>query len=231
VAILVAVGQGSHPANQQGALQLLASKPYGLVALWLLVIGFVCYALWQLSEAAFGVTGEDDGAVARLKAVGRAVVFAFLAYLTLKIILHTEGSQAKQQQDLTATVMAHPGGQWVVAIAGVLVAIGGLVLVGEGIRATFMKLLQTSRMSPQTRRIVKLLGQIGSIARGVVFVLVGVLVVDAAVTHKAAKSGGIDKALLTLRGEPFGPYLLVLVALGLITFGVYGLCEARWRKV
>jgi hypothetical protein len=72
---------------------------------------------------------------------------------------------------------------------------------------------------------------IGTVARGVVFALAGVLVIEAAVTHKASKSGGIDKALLTLRDQPFGEALLFLVALGLVIFGVYGLCEARWRRV
>ena len=71
----------------------------------------------------------------------------------------------------------------------------------------------------------------GTIARGLVFALAGVLVIDAAVTHKAAESGGIDKALLTLRNQPFGEFLVLLAAAGLIIFGVYGLCEARWRKV
>jgi uncharacterized protein DUF1206 len=68
-------------------------------------------------------------------------------------------------------------------------------------------------------------------ARGVVFALAGVLVIEAAITHKPGKAGGIDKALLTLRNQPFGEFLLVLAALGLIIFGIYGLCEARWRRV
>ena len=86
-------------------------------------------------------------------------------------------------------------------------------------------------MSARTRRVVRLLGTVGTIARGVVFALAGVLVIDAAVTHNAAKSGGIDKALLTLRDQPFGVVLMLAAALGLLIFGVYGLCEARWRKV
>jgi type IV secretory pathway VirB2 component (pilin) len=86
-------------------------------------------------------------------------------------------------------------------------------------------------MSARTRQVVKVLGMTGTIARGLVFALVGVLVIDATVTHKAAESGGIDKALLTLRDQPLGEFLVLLAALGLIIFGVYGLCEARWRKV
>jgi hypothetical protein len=86
-------------------------------------------------------------------------------------------------------------------------------------------------MSPRTRRVVRLLGTVGTVARGVVFALAGILVIEAAITHKASQSGGIDKALLTLRNQPFGEILMLAAALGLLIFGVYGLCEARWRKV
>jgi Domain of Unknown Function (DUF1206) len=132
---------------------------------------------------------------------------------------------------VTATAMQHPAGRWAVGIAGLIVVICGLVLVVEGARRKFMKYLRIAQMSSTTRRIVELLGMTGTIARGLVFALAGVLVIDAAVTHKASESGGIDKALLTLRDQPFGEFLMMLAALGLMVFGVYGLCEARWRKV
>ena len=232
VAILVALGQTSHEADQQGALQLLASQPYGLVSLWLLGIGFAGYALWRLSEVAFGVTGEGNGAGPRLKSLGRAIVYASFAYLTFKIISGAGGgSQTRRQQDLTATVMRHAGGRWLVGIAGLVIVVIGVILVLEGIRRKFMKYLQLSQLSPRARRIVEWLGMIGTAARGAVFALAGGLVIEAAVTYKPAKAGGIDKALLTLRNQPFGEVLLILAAVGLIIFGVYGLCEARWRRV
>jgi hypothetical protein len=231
VAILVALGESSRQADQQGALQLLARQPYGLVSLWLIGIGFAAYALWRLSEAAFGVTGEGNGAGPRLKSLARAVIYAGFAYLTFQVISGSAGSQTKKQQDLTAKVMHHSGGRWLVGLVGLIIVIAGLTLVFEGIRRKFMKFLETSRMSLRTRRIVERLGVTGTIARGVVFALVGVLVVEAAVTYKPAKAGGIDKALLTLRNQPFGEFLLILAALGLIVFGIYALCEARWRKV
>jgi hypothetical protein len=231
VAILVAIGHSSQEADQQGALQLLASKPYGLVSLWLLGIGFAGYALWRASEAAFGVTGDRNSAGPRLKSLARALVYAFFAYLTFKVIFGSRGSQTQRQQDLTATAMQHPAGRWLVGVVGLVIVIVGVVLAVEGVKRKFMKYLRTSQMSPRTRRVVRWLGTIGSVARGAVFALAGILVIDAAVTHDPAKSGGIDKALLTLRGQPFGEFLMILAALGLIVFGVYGLCEARWRKV
>ena len=231
VAVLVALGHSSREADQQGALQLLAGKPYGLVSLWLLGIGFAAYALWRLGEAAFGVTGESNGAGPRLISLFRAVLYAGFAYVTFTVISGTQRSQSRQQQDITATAMRHTEGRWLVGIAGLIVVIIGLVLISQGVRRKFMKYLRTSRMSPRTRRVVKALGVIGTIARGLVFTLVGVLVIDAAITHKASESGGIDKALLTLRNEPAGELLMLLAALGLAVFGIYGLCEARWRRV
>jgi hypothetical protein len=232
VAISVALGHSSHQADQQGALQMLAGEPFGLVLLWLLGIGFAGYALWRLSEAAFGVAGEGTGAGPRLKSLARAVVYAFFAYLTFEIIAGHHSNQTRKEQDLSARIM-HDGawGRWLVGIAGVIIVVVGIVLITEGIRRKFLRYLQTAQMSPRTRRIVERLGMVGIAARGVVIGLAGILVIDAAVTFKPSKAGGLDKALLTLRNQPFGEVLLIIAALGLIAFGIYGLCEARWRKV
>jgi type IV secretory pathway VirB2 component (pilin) len=230
VAVLVALGRSSREADQQGALHLLAGKSYGMVSLWLLAIGFAGYALWRLSEAAFGVTGEP-GAGPRLKSLARAVIYTGLSYLTFTVISGTDRSQRRRQQDITATAMLHTAGRVLVGIAGLVIVACGIVLVIEGARKKFMKHLRTGQLSPRMRQVVKVLGVTGTIARGLVFALAGVLVIDAAVTHKAAESGGIDKALQTLRDQPFGEFLTLAAALGLVIFGVYGLCEARWRKV
>jgi hypothetical protein len=231
IAVLVAIGHSSREADQSGALQLLAGKPYGMVSLWLLGIGFVAYALWRFIEAAFGVTGEGDGIGPRLKSLGRGLVYAAFAALTFQVIAGAHSSQAGRQEDITATVMHHSGGRWLVGIVGLIVVIAGIALIAQGLRRKFMRDLQTSQMSRRTHRIVEWLGVIGTSARGLVFALAGVLVIDAAVTYNPSKSGGVDKALLTLRDQPFGEFLLAIVALGLVVFGLYGLCEARWRRV
>ena len=231
LAIELALGHSSQQPNQQGALQLLAGKSYGLITLWLIGIGFVGYSLWRLSEAAFGVTVEGNGAGPRIKSLVRGIVYAFLAYLTFQVISGSSSNQTHKQQDLTAKVMHHAGGQWLVGLVGLVIVIVGLTLVAEGIKHKFMKYLRTGEMSRRTRMIVERLGMIGTTARGVVFAIVGALIIDAAVTFSPKKSGGLDKALLTLRHQAFGEFLLLIVAVGVLIFGVYGLCEARWRRV
>src|ERR1700685_4282875 len=157
VAVLVALGHRSREADQQGALQLLAGKSYGLVSLWLLGIGFAAYALGRLSEAAFGVTGERPGAGPRLKSLARAVIYAGLSYLTFTVIAGTARSQSGRQQDITATAMQHATGRVLVGVVGLVIVACGIVLVVEGARKKFMKYLQTARMSARQRRVVQLL--------------------------------------------------------------------------
>src|SRR5690349_14205280 len=176
VAVMVALSRTRGQADQRGALQMLAAKPYGQVSLWLLAAGFAAYALWRLSEAAFGVAVDGNGAGPRLKSLGRAVAYAALAVTTFSVIGGARRSQSHQQQDWTAKVMSHPGGRWAVGILGVIVVIVGLVLAAEGVRRTFVKYLKTAQMSPRTRAIVIRLGVIGTTARGLVFALTGALV-------------------------------------------------------
>jgi hypothetical protein len=102
------------------------------------------------------------------------------------------------------------------------------VLPGSG-TATWQ--LRLAQMSARTRKVVETLGVTGTTARGIVFAVVGVFLVVAAVTFDAAKAQGLDGALRKLATTPLGPWLLVAIALGLVTFGMYSWCEACWRKI
>jgi hypothetical protein len=72
-------------------------------------------------------------------------------------------------------------------------------------------------------------GQVGWCALGVAYAVPGVLLVVAAVQHDPARPVGLDAALKALAGQPFGPVLLVALALGLAAFGVHCLFDARYR--
>jgi hypothetical protein len=231
VALLLAFGRGRGEANQRGALRALADEPYGAVGLWVLVVGFAAYALWRISEAFLGVTGEGAGAGVRAKSACCGIAYAFLAVTTVSVLSGSRQSQGSTEQSETARVMSHVGGRWAIALLGLIVVVIGIALIVDGLRRSFVKTLRVEQMSISTRRIVVGLGLIGATARGAVFVLAGGLVIDAAVTFDPAKARGLDEALQTLRDQPYGAILLTVTALGLLIFGLYGLFEARWRNV
>ena len=95
----------------------------------------------------------------------------------------------------------------------------------------FERRLMTYRMNEATRQSARRLGQFGYIAKGVAFGIVGLLLIDAAVTLDPNKSRGLDAALRTVVAQPFGAFLLILVAVGFVAFGVYCFFQARYRKV
>jgi Domain of Unknown Function (DUF1206) len=111
-----------------------------------------------------------------------------------------------------------------------VVAVSLPTLVVEGLTNRFEKYLDESSMTPQTHRIVRALGVVGTTARGAVFALAGAFVIQAAWDYQPQKAAGLDGALRSLRDTAAGPWLLGVVAVGLVAFGFYGFAEARWRR-
>ena len=234
IAIDVAVSHSGKKADSSGALRLVGGSPVGKVVLWLLVVGFVGLALWRLTEAIYGARGPDGHkAGKRIAALGRTILYGFLAYVVLKYAIGAGApkSSNSQSKDLTATVMAHPGGRVLVILVGLALAIAGAILAYQAWRKDFLKHLELGTAGPTARRVVERLGQIGGIARGVVFAVAGIFLFVAGVKANPAQAKGIDSTLRSFASTPLGPWLLVLVAAGLVVFGLYSCCEARWRKV
>lgn len=234
IAVQIALGSTRQQADRSGALRVVAATPFGTVILWLLVIGFAGLTLWRLSEAAWGAAGPGGHkASQRFINLCKAVIYGFVTWGILKFALGlgAPASTNKQSQDLTATAFKHAGGQYVVAIAGIVITGIGLYLAYEAYRERFLRDMRMASASPRTRRVVAWLGKIGGIARGAVFITIGIFLVVAAVDAKPGQAKGIDSALVTLAHTPLGPWLLGAVALGLVLFGIFSCCEARWRQV
>jgi len=234
IAVQIALGSTRRQADRSGALRLVAATPFGSVILWLLVIGFAGLTLWRLSEAAWGAAGPDGRkASQRVANLGKAVIYGVITWGILKFALGlgVPASSNKQSRDLTAVAFKHAGGQVAVAVAGVVIAGAGLYLAYQAYREKFRRELRMGSASPPTRRVVTWLGKAGGIARGVVFVTIGIFLIVAAVDAKPGQAKGVDSALVTLAHTPAGPWLLGVVALGLVLFGIFSCCEARWRQI
>jgi hypothetical protein len=232
LAVQIAFGHPGHQADQSGALHAIAATPVGGFLLWLLAVGFAGMALWRLSEAAFGSPGTGGGAArTRLAALGRAIVYGVIAYGVLKYALGlgSPPSSDTQSADLTAALMRHPGGRILVAVIGIALIAGGLYLGYQAWRKQYMRDLALGRTA--ARHVVEWLGEFGGIARGLVFITAGIFLVIASVNAQPRQAKGVDSALRALAATPLGPWLLLLVAIGLVMFGIFSCCEARWLRL
>ncbi len=235
IALQIAAGRGGQ-ADRGGALAQIAARSYGTVVLWVLAVGFGGMALWRLSEAAFGATGPDGHkAGQRLKSLARGVLYTAFCVSTVAFVIgassRATANSNKQSRTLTARVMTHTGGRLLVGLAGIVIIGVGLYLAYRAWKKKFLRRMDLAGTRPSTRAAVEKLGVFGGIARGAVAVLAGVFLLVAAIRFQPSKAEGIDGTLRAFAHTPLGPYLLVLVALGLVAFGLFSWCEARWRRV
>jgi uncharacterized membrane protein YhdT len=237
ISLEIAFGKTSQQADRSGVVQALGRTAGGEVALWILGVGLFGMAVWRLAEAAFGPPVEDKdkrkAVWVRLSCLAKAVVYAVLGYGVLQYAVGAGSPPSSDQESvgLTATLMRQPGGRAAVIVIGLVLIGSGLYLAYQALRARFRKDLLLSQMGRRTAWIVDWLGRIGGIARGAVFITAGVFLIVAAAEAKPGEAKGIDSSLRALTETPLGPWLLALVALGLIIFGLFSCCETRWRRV
>lgn len=238
LALRIASGDGA-TADREGALHAVVRQPFGRWLLAALVAGFLTYAAYRILRAVTGrdedATGERAGAMKRLGNAAIGLLYLALFASSLDLLFGDSGGSGssgdRQQRGWTAELLSHSWGQWVVAGAGVVAVVIGVVLAVRGVREDFADKLHQERLRPWQRTWFPRLGLFGYVARGVVVGIIGVFLVKAAFTRDAAESVGVDGALHRVASAPFGPLLLALVALGFAAFGVYSFVEARWRRV
>jgi hypothetical protein len=234
LAVQIAVGSGGTQADTTGALRTVASHPGGVVVLWLLAAGFAGLALWRFAETAYGQAGPGGRSVPkRLASLALGVLYGCTSGIMVNFILGADRGTSgnAESKTFTARLMAHSGGEVLVVLIGVAVAAVGIGVGIYGLRWKFARYLRTAQMSVSTRRVVEWLGVTGYVTRGIVFCVAGAFLIDAAVSFDPRKAQGLDGSLRKTAATPLGPWLLVAIALGLVIFGLYSWCEARWRMV
>jgi hypothetical protein len=232
LAIKLAVGSGGTTTNQQGALKTIAHQPFGKVLLTLVAIGLGGYALWRFVRAALGHGPEDtDSGFDRVAALASGIVYAALCVIAVEILLGSGSSSSGNASKPTAGVLGWPAGTWLVGLAGAVLIGIGLYQGYKGISQDFLDDSKTEQMSPLVRTWITWIGIVGYLARMVVFALVGIFLIKAAIDYDPNKAVGLDGALAKIVHASYGPVLLGVVAAGLIAFGVYSLTDARYRRI
>jgi hypothetical protein len=199
----------------------------------LVAVGLAGYALWRLLRALLGHGPEDsDNTFDRVAAFGSGIVYAGLCAIAVEILLGSGSSGGSSStQKTTAGVFGWPAGTWLVGIAGAVLIGIGLYQGYRGLSKDFLKDSKTEQMSARARIWIEWIGSFGHLARMVVFGLVGVFLIKAAIDYNPSKAVGLDGALATIAHASYGPFLLGIVAAGLIAFGTYSLSDARYRRI
>ena len=232
LALLLALGAGGRATDQEGALKTVADQSFGTLLLTLMAIGLGGYSLWRLFRAALGHGPEgSDSGFDRMAALASGIVYGFFCFLAISILREGGKAGGASPDQATAGVFDWPAGRLLVgAVGGVFLGVAAYQAY-RGLTKEFLEESKTEEMSPEVRHTIGMLGMVGHVARAVVFALVGIFLVKAAIEFDANEAVGLDGALAKVLQQTYGQLLLGLVAVGLIAFAVYSIADARYRRI
>ncbi|TDN91668.1 DUF1206 domain-containing protein [Microbacterium sp. BK668] len=229
IAISIATGGGGE-ADQGGAMEQIGKAPLGVFVLWLIVLGLVALAGWQVAEALLERDPDTKKKWGhRAKYIGTALIYLAIAGTALVYALGGQSDSSESTQTFSAQLMSTGPGVVLVAVIGLGVAAIGVAFIFRGATRAFEKHLDLPD-NPARRGIVTF-GVVGYIAKGIAVGITGILFIAAALTHDPETAGGLDAALHTLAELPFGPVILWIVGAGLALYGVFCFARARYARM
>jgi hypothetical protein len=234
LAIQGVLGEGKTPADQLGAIRTFSKLPFAQVLLWIVLIGLIAYSLWGIIRAIMDPLhkGTDtEGLLTRGGYLVSALTYASFAFATYRLITGAGSGSGTNQTQLVAKVMSMPFGRLLIGGVGVAVIGAGLYQCYQGIESKFEKQFKPYALTPDQYKIAVQMGRFGTIARGIVFAIVGFFFTLAAYQASPGRAQGIDGALDFLARQPYGLWLMGIVAVGLIAFGIYSLVTAAWFRL
>ncbi|CAN5266564.1 DUF1206 domain-containing protein [soil metagenome] len=222
---------GGQATDSGGALRTIVLQPFGRVLLGVIALGLFGYVVWRLVSAFLNPEGEKAP-----KRVGYAisgVIHVGLAIEAVRLAMGraSGGGNGDQASHWTAEAMSQPLGRWAVAVAGIMIAGWGLQQLHHAYKVKLDKQLALGELSGGMRAWVVRVGRAGLAARGIVFGIIGIFVSLAALHTNPSEARGLGGALQALEQQPFGPWLLGVVAVGLMAYGIYELVRARYRRI
>lgn len=232
LALMAAIGAGGRTDGSSGALASLSDEPYGKALLGAIALGLLGFAVWRFLDSILDADGNGTSKKALVSRAGHfvsGIIHVGLAFTAFSLAMGwaTGGGDDESARSWTAWLLARPFGQWLVGLVGLAVmgaAVGFLVKGWSGD--------VTRRLAyPPRYGWVETLGRVGTIARGVVFLVVGGFLILAAWQADSSEARGLGGALRTLQEQPYGWAILALVAAGLFAFGLFGIVQAVYRHI
>jgi Domain of Unknown Function (DUF1206) len=230
----------SRTASVPGVAQAIADETGGRIALLLLGVALIPYALFGAIDAVL----HHDTETPKIKRWGDRMLslwsivfyggfslYCFVVAAEPRARTQSASQSDRQDSQWSADVLRWPAGWAWLGGLGVVLFLIAAFLLWRGARARFRSWLRCEEMSQAMWRCAIGLGAIGYFGRAALFALVGWFVLAAAIEDDPRQGQGVDGSIRLFADSTAGPYLLWLVALGLAGYGLYAFVEARYRSV
>ncbi|OKH42005.1 hypothetical protein NIES2101_33540 [Calothrix sp. HK-06] len=235
LAAQAAIGSGGKTTDSSGALETIVTQPFGKFLLSIVTLGLIGYALWRLVQTILDPENSTQEMDAKRIAKRLGYAFSGIAYIGLaitaiKLIIGSGGSNSDNVKDWTVYFLSQPFGRWLVALAGLIVIGVGISYLYQAYKGKLRRYFKLEQMSRNEQTWAVRIGRFGIAARGIVFSIIGIFLTLAAIQSDGTQARGLGGTLAVLAQQPFGAWILGIVSLGLIAYGIYSIIEARYRR-
>jgi len=228
-------GQSTQGAGKSGVFQFILEQPFGKWLLGIVALGLICYVIWRFIQAFQDTDHEGSdakGILKRLRYAFSGVIYGGLAFLAAKLVLGSGGGGGgDSRESLARELLKQPFGQWLVGIVAVGTIITGLYQIYYGYSEKYKKKIRSTGLKSDVEDKMIRAGKVGYMARGVVWIVIGYMFLQAALHSNANEAGGSSSAFAFLENASYGSYILGAVALGLICYGVFMFMRARYQPI
>jgi hypothetical protein len=229
---LAAAGAAHRELEAKDALRAVLVQPFGEVLLAIIAAGLLCFALWRLAQSIL----DADHCGKDLKGLARRVIYGVMALLyigfsgtviTMLFGLDSGGNTDEFARDWTGWALAKPFGRWIIGATGVGIAAGSVAAAVIGGRVDTERLT----LGGESGRLVSFFGRAGFVVRSIVFTIIGLFLIFAAIDANSREAKGIAGALRVIQRQQFGSVLLGATAAGFVAFGIYGVVLGAYGQI
>lgn len=226
------IGNQSANTSKEDVLSIIKEQTGGQIILAALALGLLCYSGWRFLQT-FGDTehkGSDGKGIAvRARYFFSGFIYLSLALLAIKILFG--GNQGKKgNQGLVHELLNKPFGNWVLGIVAVIIFCTGVYQCYYGFSEKYRKHVDKAGHNINNK-LLFIAGKTGYVARGIVWLIIGWMFMQAALHSNSSEAGDTPKAFSFLEHAAYGSYLLGAVGLGLVCYGIFNFIRARHEQI
>jgi Domain of Unknown Function (DUF1206) len=238
-AALAAVNVGGRVRGTRGALNLLVAQPFGRLAVAAVAVGLCGFILRSFVQIFVPPTdGMPPKLIMRvLRRAGCAVSgFAHIGIaltalqMTLGLTVMNPDEGTPRRDWVTLFLTWRPLNGWLTMLAGLVVVGIAVLQFYVAVNRRFTIDMELDRMNYRIKRAAFACGVVGYAGRGVAFLIVGMFLVYAGWYVEEVEARAIGDILRMLEAQPFGMWVLIAVATGLIAYGLFLLLVAWYLR-
>ena len=234
LAIASALNRGGRVTDTSGALRVVLTQPFGKFLLIVLAVGLCGYAVWRILDAIRDPDRhgtEFKGLVTRIGNAVRAMIYGGLGIEAFRLFAGRRGSNGREAEMWTARFFDVPMGEWLIGLAGLIVAVYGVSEIISSFKGGYSDTLDLSPIAPAYRRTVENISRVGIGARGVIIIVLGIFLVRAALTRDPSEAHGTRESMLEVANAVPGGWALLFIGVGLLAYAFDQAIHARCRRI